>query len=126
MAEPAVEDVVVALAVNVELEVAGGVARGQVRILMQQELDVHAGLLIGLIHEVKFLRAHVVVVEAVHDQRRALDVFRVKRVVAGRPVLGVVAVALELILLDLVHVVAVLFGDGRVVVRIEVGAARSS
>ena len=29
------------------------------------------------------------------------------------PVLGVVAVALELILLDLVHVVAVLFGDGR-------------
>ena len=67
VAEPAVEDVVVALAVNVELEVAGGVARGQVRILMQQELDVHAGLLIGLIHEVKFLRAHVVVVEAVHD-----------------------------------------------------------
>lgn len=36
VAEPAVEDVVVALAVNVELEVAGGVARGQVRILMQQ------------------------------------------------------------------------------------------
>ena len=122
VAEPAVEDVVVALAVNVELKVAGGVARGQVRVLMQQELDVHAGLLIGLIHEVKFLRAHVVVVEAVHDQRRALDVFRVERVVAGRPVLGVVAVALELILLDLVHVVAVLFGDGRVVVRIEVAA----
>ena len=122
VAEPAVEDVVVALAVNVELEVAGGIARGQVRILVQQELDVHAGLLIGLIHEVKFLRAHVVVVEAVHDQRRALDVFRVERVVAGRPVLGVVAVALELILLDLVHVVAVLFGDGGVVVRIEVAA----
>ena len=41
------------------------------------------------------------------------------------PVLGVVAVALELILLDLVHVVAVLFGDGRVVVRIEVAAGAS-
>ena len=122
VAEPAVEDVVVALAVNVELKVAAGIARGQVRVLMQQKLDVHARLLIRLVHEVKFLRAHVVVIETVHDQRRALDVFRVKRVVAGRPVLRVVAVALELILLDLVHIVAVLFGDGRVVVRIEVAA----
>ena len=122
VAEPTVKDIVVAFAVNVELEVSGRVARCEVSVLVEQELYVYAGLLVCLIHQVKFLGADVVVVEAVNYESRALDVLCVKSVVTGLPVLGVVAVGGELILLDLVQVVAVLLGDGSVIGRIEVAA----
>ena len=122
VAEPTVKDIVVAFAVNVELEVAGRVAGSEVSVLVEQELYVYAGLLVCLIHQVKFLGADVVVVEAVNYECRALDVLCVKSVVTGSPVLGVVAVGGELILLDLIQIVAVLLGDGSVVGRIEVTA----
>ena len=92
------------------------------RALMQQELDGNAGLLIGLVHEVEFLRAHVRVVQTVHDQRRALDLVGVERVVARCPVLAVVAVERVLVGAQLVEVAAVLVGDGAVVRVVEVAA----
>ena len=92
------------------------------RALVQQELDRHAGLLIRLIHQVEFLGSDVRIVQAVHDECRALDVFPIQRVIAGRPVLAVVAVECELIVLDLIQILAVAVGDGGVIVRVEITA----
>ena len=91
-------------------------------VLVEEELGRHPGLFIGLVHEVKLLGADVVVVEAMDNQRRALDVLGVQGVVPADPVVAVVAVALPLVLLELVEVVAVLLLDGCPVLLVQVPA----
>ena len=61
-------------------------------ILMEQELGGHPGLLIGLVHQVKLLGPHVVVVQAVHNEGRALNLIGVQGIVPVGPVVAVIPV----------------------------------
>ena len=122
MAEPLVQDGVIGLLPDEEGEAPGGIGGGEVAVLVEEELGRHPGLFIGLVHEVKLLGADVVVVQAVDNQGGALDVLGVQGVVPADPVVAVVAVALPLVIADLVEVVAVLLLDGGPVLRVQVPA----
>ena len=125
VAEPAVQDLVIAGIADIKHQIACGVGGGQVTILMQQDLYILACLGKGVVHQLKFLGAHVVVVQAVNDQCGALDLrgaggadganlSGVRRVVADAPVTAgraVVAVQLVLDIIDGLEIVAVVLLD---------------
>ena len=90
--------------------------------LVEQQLHGLTGLLIGVVHQLEFLRAHVVVVQPVDDQGGALNLIRVKCIVPVNPVRAVIAVQGQLIHADLVEVVAIVLLDGRPIGVIQVAA----
>ena len=122
MAEPLVQDGVIGLLPDEEGQAPGGIGGGEVAVLVEKDLGGNPGLFIGLVHQVKFLGADVVVVETVDNQGGALDVLGVQGVVPADPVVAVVAVAGLLVIADLVEVVAVLLLDGGPVLRVQIPA----
>ena len=70
-------------------------------ILMEDHLHFLTGTLEGLIHQVRLLREHVEIVQAVHDQSGASDLVRIHGIVHALPYAGEIAVRLLLIRRDL-------------------------
>ena len=111
VAEPAVQDLVIAGIADIKHQIACGIGRSQMSVLMQQELHVLTGFGESVVHQLELLGANVVVVQAVNDQRGAVDLRRaggadgaglsgIHRIVADIPVaagLAVVAVQGKLI-----------------------------
>ena len=111
VAEPAVQDLVIAGIADVEHQIACGIGGGQMTILMQQELHILLCRGKGIVHQLEFLGADVVIVQTVNDQRGAVDLggagdadgaglSGIHRIVADIPVaagLAVVAVQGKLI-----------------------------
>ena len=122
VAEPLVQDFIVGLRPDHKLNAPRGIGGGQVSILMEQELGGHPGLLIGLVHQVKLLGPHVVVVQAVHNEGRALNLIGVQGIVPVGPVVAVIPVGGQLVLPDLIEVVSILAGNGVPVRLIQVPA----
>ena len=105
-------------------------------VLMQQDLHIFARLGKGIVHQLEFLGANVVVVQTVNDQRGAVDLRRaggadgaglggVHRVVADIPVaagLAVVAVQISLNIVNGLKVVAVIRFDFVPIIGIQLSA----
>ena len=124
VAEPAVQDLVIAGIADVKHIVACGVGRGQVAVLMQQDLHILTGLLEGVVHQLEFLGADVVVVDAVDDQGRALDLIGIEGIVPDLPgiavqsriLAGIVAVQTGLLVAEFAQIIAVLVADAGIVI----------
>ena len=136
VAEPAVQDLVIAGIADVKYQIACGIGGGQMAVLMQQELHILTGFDESVVHQLEFLGADVVVVDAVNDQGGAVDLRRaggadgaglsgIHRVVADIPVaagLAVVAVQISLNIVNGLKVVAVIRFDFVPIIGIQLSA----
>ena len=136
VAEPAVQDLVIAGIADIKHQIACGIGRSQMSVLMQQELHVLTGFGESVVHQLELLGANVVVVQAVNDQRGAVDLRRaggadgaflsgIHRVVADIPVaagLAVVAIQISLNIVNGLKVVAVIRFDFVPIIGIQLSA----
>ena len=136
VAEPAVQDLVIAGIADIKHQIACGIGRSQMSVLMQQELHVLTGFGESVVHQLELLGANVVVVQAVNDQRGAVDLRRaggadgaglsgIHRIVADIPVaagFSVVAVQISLNIVNGLKVVAVIRFDFVPIIGIQLSA----
>ena len=139
VAEPAVQDLVVAGIADVKDVAAGGIGGSQVAVLVQEDLGGLPGLLEGIVHQLKFLGPDVVVIETVDDESGAVNpggaggpdgagpggVHGVVPdgpgiVVHGGILAGVVAVQSGLLVGQGAQIVAVALADGGVVIAVDI------
>ena len=120
MAEPLVQNTVVGLIANQQRGLVRVIVRGDMRALMQQQLDILICILKRIIHQLELLGANVIVVQTVNDKSRAakLAILNILSciypfaviacgIVTGCPVRAVVTVQRHLVIINTVEVLLV-------------------
>ena len=142
VAEPAVQDLVVAGIADVKDVAAGGIGGRQVAVLMQEDLHVVIVVIVlreGVVHQLKLLGPDVVVVETVDDESGAVDLRGagsadgafpggIHSIVPDLPgiavqslvLTGIVAVQTGLLVGQFPQIVAVALADGGVVIAVDI------
>ena len=128
VAEPLVQNTVVGLVANQQRGLVRVIVRGDMCALMEQQLDILAGLCKGIIHQLELLGANVIVIQTVNDKCWTFKIIISQTVVSfltrvacgvvtSFPVIAVVTVqrlliiinTVEVLLVNILHAVPVVF-----------------